>query len=276
MANSVNTVSCLPLRAYCFWILTPTHKSSHYYSESALLEARSLRQVFINFVSLAQQRVHVLSRDGCKRWGAKEFEIMAELARVKVGVRKAFVQGGLDTPQVLRLLRDLVGLGHEYLRQGDGKAEERDGTEARGEVVSNLAAYVAKLLALLGLRCFNQFTLLHRGSLSGADVESLAKSLVDFRARVRAAALEGRRRRPRDGSDVEEKEGTTAALAQRLLVLCDEFRERDLIELGIQVKDTGVGECSWTLASPSSAPCEAADQKLDVPGVTLLASRRPK
>src|SRR6056297_115334 len=107
MANSVNTVSCLPLRAYCFWILTPTHKSSHYYSESALLEARSLRQVFINFVSLAQQRVHVLSRDGCKRWGAKEFEIMAELARVKVGVRKAFVQGGLDTPQVLRLLRDL-------------------------------------------------------------------------------------------------------------------------------------------------------------------------
>jgi cysteinyl-tRNA synthetase len=248
-------------------------RSKPNHSESAMQEARSLRRHFSNFVSLAlpdstphdgllsDTTTTTTTTTSGKRWGPRELTVMAELNRVKASVREALLEGGMDTPEVLRLLQGLVATGHVYMQGGreEGCVEE---------VLGNVAGYVVFVLRLFGLQSIGDPRLSSSSSslssssssssAAAAATESLAGALVDFRARVRAAALEDeqeRRRLRKAGMTDEKQNGSSSGeLSQKLLQLCDDFRDGELARLGVQVKDLGAGKCHWTLEAPPSPP----------------------
>jgi len=253
-------------RTYTFLVLALPE--SH--SESAMREAQNLRRQFCNFVSLAISTQHGSSssssiKSKSKRWGPKEVAVMTELERVKRSVGKALLEGGIDTPEVLRLLQGLVATGHMYMREG------REGGSKAGcveEVLRNVAGYVIYILRLFGvqsiddaMQSFSSSSPLSSSSMAttAATTEALSRAVVDFRACVRAAALEDReehgcfRETGATGGE-KPKSGSSTELARRLLRLCDDFRDGELARLGLQVKDLGVGKCHWALGAPPPPP----------------------
>jgi len=204
---------------------------------------------------------------------------MAELKRVKASVGKALLEGGMDTPEVLRLLQRLVATGHVYMQGG----KEEEGGRVEGcveEVLGNVAGYVVYVLRLFGLQSIGDAS---SSSYSSPVVatENLAGALVDFRARARAVALEDEQERSRrlrktgktDEEEEKKKEGSSSGelpLSQKLLRLCDDFRDGELARLGLQVEDLGAGKCHWTLEAPPPPPSSPA-----VPAAALAATPAP-
>ena len=192
---------------------------------------------------------------------------MAELNRVKASVGKALLEGGMDTPEVLRLLQGLVATGHVYMQGGKVGGREEGCVE---EVLGNVAGYVVYMLRLFGLQSIGEASSSSSSSSSlsvAAATEKFAGALVDFRARVRAAALEDekQRRRLQGGGEIDEEEKKKESnssgelpLSQKLLRLCDDFRDGELARLGLQVKDLGAGKCHWTLEAPPPLPSSPA------------------
>ncbi len=213
------------------------------YSDTAMLEARSLRRQLMNFVSLVAQ-LHQSSGSSTKRWEAPERALMEDLGRVEADVDTALLS--MDTPKVLRLLQALVTKGHAYQQRGGDEACVK-------EVLENVARYVAHVLDLFGLQSVGTAQAASSFSPHSPSTADLAGALVDFRARVRAAALQ------KGGTEVSD-------LSQSLLRLCDDFRDQELARLGLQVKDLGAGKCHWTLeAAPQDAAVTPAHQAKAAP-----------
>ncbi len=225
------------------------------YSEEAMAEARALRRVFLNFLAVARHHRGAAAADGgscnpsSRRWGPREFALQAELDKARAAVDAALRRDDVDTPEALRTLQALVGAGNRYLRQHGQGEGEGGGTGA----IENVARYVERVLSLLGLTSHREAAG-PTGSPGNASPQELAAVVVDFRARVRGAAL--------SAVKDQDKSAAAAALPQQLLSLCDAVRDGELAALGLVLKDAQGGRpAAWSLEAKQQQQSQQSQQE---------------
>lgn len=188
-------------------------------------EARALRRLFLNFLASAEA-AQTCTSDRSKQWGPSEFALQKELREAKKRVDGA-LRGGeeVDASGALRALQALVGEGNRYL-------SSQEAGVVVVEAIGNVARYVSRVLSLLGLTSHEARWRQGKGGENGygyATPQELAAALVEFRSRVRGAAL---------AVAVKGEEGGEGErLPWRLLAMCDEMRDGSMAGLGLMVKD---------------------------------------
>ncbi|KAI9895301.1 hypothetical protein PsorP6_019117 [Peronosclerospora sorghi] len=186
--------------------------------------------------------------DKSKRCGPRDLELLNALFATQAQVDEVLLDD-VDTPAALSLVLDLVSRGNTYLI-----ARREASEEAPEEVLLALTTYVLEVLDLFGLEGLHaEFSAMMRRRFfaaalderdendrsrqvgRGDDHEALLRSLINFRAAVRAEAL----RDPKQPSN------------GRLLALCDTLRNEELPPLGVQIEDLAPGRSVYKVLSLS-------------------------
>lgn len=181
-----------------------------------------------NFFSNVNARIRQSDRssDGKHHFDAPEFTLMSDFHTAQHDFRVA-LRDSFNTPSALIVLLDIVSKVNVYIATR--------GSAANLEPVQVIAEWVTRMLRMFGLGegpvsegQIGWGKELGEGEENGEEfekkVDKYLKALVGFRDEIRKIA--------RDGGESKE-----------ILALCDRFRDRDLVELGVQLDDgQGAGE----------------------------------
>ncbi|ETN20556.1 cysteine-tRNA ligase [Phytophthora nicotianae INRA-310] len=240
------------------------YRANLVYSEDRVRDAEAVADRLRGFFrSVTAYGDHEISSSGhtqhikSKRCEQLDLELLDALFATRAQVDAALLDD-LDTPRALSLVLELVSRGNTYLLASRGD------TEAPDEVLMSLTDYVLDVLDLFGLEGLHaefstmmrrRFTSRHSETqhkveesdelVSRDDHEALLRSLLKFRASVREEAL----RDPKQPGNA------------RVLSLCDDLRNKELPQLGIQVEDLSPGRSVFKLLSRTERKAETEDTK---------------
>lgn len=177
----------------------------------------------------ARLRQSARSSDGKHHFDNPEFTLMADFHTAQHEFRVALCDS-FNTPSALTVLLDIVSKVNVYIASR--------ASAANMEPVQVVAEWVTRMLRMFGLGegpvtegQIGWGKEVIEGEEGGGEefekrVDKYLKALVGFRDEIRKIAIFGG-----DGKEI--------------LALCDKFRDRDLVELGVQLDDgQGAGESS--------------------------------
>eukprot|EP01138_Halocafeteria_seosinensis_P003719 gb/GECG01003802.1/.p1 GENE.gb/GECG01003802.1/~~gb/GECG01003802.1/.p1 ORF type:complete len:689 (+),score=112.91 gb/GECG01003802.1/:1-2067(+) len=197
------------------------------YSENAMSAAVDEEKKFREFFNNVKAFLRELSgKERQMKWGSYEKELMKHTMQAKRSVRSALLND-FDTPEAMRVLRELVGHVNRYMAEADKPVSN---------VVRNAAEYVTYMFQIFGLIDpipSIGYSLGHNeGGVNREDVATpYLNVLTEFRGEVRAKASEG------------DSKG--------ILKLCDEVRDSSLPEIGVRLEDGALGDAGrWKLEDP--------------------------
>ena len=254
-------------RAELFRVFCLLHKYSAtvHFSPDRMRDATAVRAGLTKAVVSAARALRVEGAE--RRWGAAEHALAEQLQATRDAVRAAL---GHDfaTPAALAALQSLASALRSYLPPASSATAP---APVPPELVLEVARYLARTLQMLGLaqaggdysctevgRAIAELDAAERAAFepgctgagggrtaseqgsevgaptvdAGSSAAALAGALLQFRADVRAAALQPRS----TGSD-----GGAGGLQQDLLRLCDELRDAALNDAGLEVEDASSG-----------------------------------
>jgi cysteinyl-tRNA synthetase len=251
-------------RAELFRVFCLLHKYSAtvHFSPDRMRDATAVRAGLTKAVVSAARALRVEGAE--RRWGAAEHALAEQLQATREAVRAAL---GHDfaTPAALAALQSLASALRSYLPPASSATAP---APVPPELVLEAARYLARTLQMLGLaqaggnyactevgRAIAELDAAERAAFepeagggrttseqgseggmptvgAGSSAAALAGALLQFRADVRAAALQPRS----TGSD-----GGAGGLQQDLLRLCDELRDAALNDAGLEVEDASSG-----------------------------------
>ncbi|KAL5497322.1 hypothetical protein EMCRGX_G013781 [Ephydatia muelleri] len=193
------------------------------YSEQSMTEAVQLEKVFNEFFLAVKDilRRHPPGVDGYTKWRSEEKELNVRFEKSKASIHEALCDS-LDTPLVMKHMRELVGTCNVYIAEAGGKSPNT-------LPLANIACYLTNLLDIFGVLGSGNGT----GSLEsrigfpcsssqgGQSLECTVMPYVsvlsDFREKVRTIARDQK--------------------IHALLNECDVLRDEKLIELGVRMED---------------------------------------
>lgn len=248
-------------RLFC---LQYKYRANLVYSQDRIRDAEAMIARLRGFVQSAVtygENLHEASSSVSKQYQIKRCEqidlnLLTMLFKTRAQVDEALLDD-FDTPRALVLVLNLISNSNLYL-----VAHRRNVTKAPDEVLGSVLNFLLEMLDLFGLEgLYAEFSeIMHRRFPSrnakqirkttelfshSHEYDSLLRSLVQFRASVRAEALQN------------PKEPSTA----RILELCDAVRNTELPRLGIQIEDLAPGRSVYKLLSRVERQAAAVDKK---------------
>ena len=219
-----------------FRLFCLAHKYSHNieYSSDRMDESRQLQSKILDFFRTAEsfgKAAHDTEAGDVRetvswKWNKANQELEEALAATRGEVRSALCND-FDTPSAMKSLRDLMTRTNSLMRAKESEA----GVSPSPQIVRVVADYLRSTLIGFGLG----FVKIESNEGSDVDMVPAVSGVVEaglgFRNRVRQTCL--------DHIDTN--------LAKELLMECDAFRDQQLPEAGIWVKDQTDGSSTWHL-----------------------------
>ncbi|KAL4078187.1 tRNA synthetases class I (C) catalytic domain-containing protein [Scleroderma yunnanense] len=215
------------------------------FSESLMAgEVKTIETSFNNFFSTVKAIVigYDGQSDGYHHYEAPERELMKELSQSKMAFRDALCDS-FNTPEALRILRDLISQTNVYINSR-GKA-------LNVALVEQSAHWVGQMLRMFGLGEGKREELgwgtEQEGNGSDVNREEVLmpylRVLSSFRDNVRRVTI-----------------AKSDDAFQKILKLCDQLRDDDLVPLGVALDDQEDGKALVKLVSPAEL-IKARDEK---------------
>eukprot|EP01071_Lankesteria_metandrocarpae_P002550 Lankesteria_metandrocarpae@DN2404_c0_g1_i1.p1 len=213
---------------------------------SSMGEASTLDKTFLNFFANVKSmlRSAVTSTDQMLR--AEDLKLFESTKKTEETIHEALIDN-FNTPNALTSLQSLVSNVNVYMANNTP-------VTTRMTMVLKAARVVFRILRIFGVTNGSDHLLNYIDDESDlASTESQAKftSAVDsftaFRNDVRLSAratLQTSRTTLKEGGTHEQALEASATSAATLLKKCDEVRDEDLVELGVQLEDKG-NVSSW-------------------------------
>ena len=217
--------SSLPGDDFRIFCLQHRYGSSVHFSADRIAEAAAFRARIESFVALARSIGADERSEGRSRATEESRRLASCLVACEAEVAAA-LRSDFDTPRALLSIIELVAEAHRYLQ-----AAASDGGRAAAhpvEPVLGAADFVCRVLGRLGVGAF-----VEQRKGSDAAVGAL-EAMVDFRSRVRSAALVG----------VKAGGPAAAGALNEVLRECDKARN-GLRLLGVLVDDLGKDKSIW-------------------------------
>ncbi|TMW59577.1 hypothetical protein Poli38472_004646 [Pythium oligandrum] len=254
-------------RLFC---LQYKYRVNIHYSEDrirdAVVVADRLRNFLRNLHTYTSQRHTV--HDVEKRCEAQDLHMLTTLFDAKVAFDAA-LRDDFDTPAALHGVLELIARANAYLLQHRESAPT--------EVLASVAAFVLDVLDVFGLEgLLKEFAHLRflgtanaalktetSSATSEVSADALLNALVQFRAAVRAQALED----PRNPAHAQ------------ILQLCDALRDQSLPPLGVQIEDLAPGEAVFKVLTTEERQAwqqerDAVDAEKQAKLAALLAKQQ--
>ena len=212
------------------------------YSAAMLDEVRGKEKALTEFFLLEKQvrREQRNMQDFAQRWDDGERALLGAIVDAQKAVDEA-LKDNFDTPAAMKALMDLVGETNRYAR-----SEQR-----RVLLIGKAAAFVQRMLTILGVIGDNERSFLDTEGAGGADaadaVEPIAAALAKFRYDVREAA--------------REKGVSGEALAARVQELCDAVRDETLPPLGVRLEDDPNFPAAFKIVDADALMKEIAEKR---------------
>lgn len=184
-----------------------------------LLDAKKLGDVFLQGILKEQ------------RWDKDDEEFHQNIIATQEEVHAALCDN-FDTPRSLTALRTLVGTTNVYLRSNRYK----------GPLLLKAAKFVFRMLKVFGVTSGSEATLDYVDGNTKSIDDGLIDCLAKFRQNVRLSSQQLFRDLKRNKS-VELAEAVE--LVQGLLNACDDLRDKQMIEFGVQLEDSGNDSVVW-------------------------------
>eukprot|EP01053_Blabericola_migrator_P000052 Blabericola_migrator_1__51@NODE_1011_length_5710_cov_146_189615_g538_i1_p1_GENE_NODE_1011_length_5710_cov_146_189615_g538_i1NODE_1011_length_5710_cov_146_189615_g538_i1_p1_ORF_typecomplete_len646_score137_09tRNAsynt_1e/PF01406_19/4_1e129tRNAsynt_1e/PF01406_19/1_2e02tRNAsynt_1g/PF09334_11/9_3e05tRNAsynt_1g/PF09334_11/5_4e05tRNAsynt_1g/PF09334_11/3e03tRNAsynt_1/PF00133_22/0_7tRNAsynt_1/PF00133_22/5_2e07tRNAsynt_1f/PF01921_18/67tRNAsynt_1f/PF01921_18/0_0017DALR_2/PF09190_11/0_00057tRNAsynt_1d/PF007 len=165
-----------------------------------------------------------------QNWTDAEKKLLHEYEVVQGQVHEALCDN-FNTPIAVEKLLLLVTSLNVYITS-------REENEIRGPLVYKIAFYIYSILKVFGLTSESETTFEYASQSSGAD-ESFA-TLMDSTAEFRHQMRENIKRlfKVQDVSEVK-------AIADAVMKMCDQFRDEELVNLGVKLEDKGEKGYTW-------------------------------
>ncbi|DBA00209.1 TPA: hypothetical protein N0F65_007834 [Lagenidium giganteum] len=233
------------------------YRANIHYSDDRIRDANVVLDRLKSFLTNAEVYASQMrDKAQAKRCSPVDLSVLGALWDARVRIDAALADD-FDTPQALHILLELIAQVNAYLveRQGDSPSE----------VVLSVTEYVLEMSELFGLedlvRDYHHVkeafkinpnsSQRERQSVTpgapGIDSQRLLQALVQFRSKVREQALQ-------DPSLPSNKQ---------ILRLCDDIRNDDLPQLGVQVDDLAAGRSVFKIVPVTSTTKKPADDESD-------------
>ncbi len=212
------------------------------FSDNTMAAAADLERRFSSFDAslgsrLREARAAAETSAPELKWGREERELHEALGQKRAAVDVALARG-IDTPTALKALEQLVRATNSYM------AAVPD-VQRGASLLGAIDAYFDRIGRCFGLERARADADAP-GAAGAATPAQLASALVEFRDRVRAAAMRS----------VKSKDGST--IGAELLQECDELRDGVLPALGVRLDDRASGAAQFTLDDPARVQAEVA------------------
>lgn len=225
-------------RLWCLG-LSGNYRGPATYSKSRLDEAKVTRHKLLRFLVDGSQWIsRRKSRSEISKWGMEENEL---LDQANICMRNCIqsMTGNqdsgfdMDGAKYLATLIELAEIGNKYIVDN----------ASRDPPTFALEKSISILRDCLSIVGFSDMTVraglvsdTHQGSI-GVGNESVINELVRFRKEVREMSLD----------NVRDKESSHTNLAKDLLKLCDNMRDVNLPNIGIEIFDSQESEHQWRI-----------------------------
>jgi cysteinyl-tRNA synthetase len=188
------------------------------YGQNTMSEAKHIEKVFQEFFLVVKdlyRRDSGRHLDRFRKWGQQERELQEKFQEKKRSIHDALCDS-IDTPAVLRHMRELVGTGNTYLKTKENHCDVI--------LLMTVAKYLTDMFKIFGVIPEDHTSI-------GFPVEGVAMGtqdevvmpylnlLAEFRDTVRKEALKVKN--------------------VPLLKICDDVRDHQLAELGVRLEDRG-------------------------------------
>ncbi|KAL6077880.1 cysteinyl-tRNA synthetase [Balamuthia mandrillaris] len=240
-----------PRQIRLYFAMQSWHNVMDFDRKNGLEELRNKEKVLLRFFESVSKIVldAKSAEEEETRWTTEEKELHDKLLSTQEAVHAAFLNN-FDTPKALRKLFDIVRETNIYINRKTGtSASTSNNTPIRGLLVRKIAAYVAKILNVIGI----QFPEYGFGAASSSASSSGGSSEVDKQTETRLIKpyldiLATLRQQIRDLA-------IKGAPASEFLKLTDHLRDEIMPNYGIRLEDEG--SHLWT-----AVPAELLKQEL--------------
>lgn len=226
-------------RLWCLG-LSGNYRGPATYSKSRLDEAKVTREKLLRFLVDGSQWIsrRKSSSENSSKWGVEENELLEQAnicMRKCVEAMTGNQESGfdMDGAKYFATMLELAEIGNKYIVDN---ATRNSPTFALEKSISTLR----ECLSIVG---FSDITVraglvsdLHHDNI-GIGNESVINELVQFRKEVRKMSLD----------TVRNKESSNKNLAKDLLKLCDDVRDVNLPNIGIEIFDSEESEHQWRI-----------------------------